>query len=497
MAGRRKSWTPELSRSAKRIPHLYAYQKAWVDDESRFKVCCKARQIGFTFAATLRAVLKRVARPGLTLWLSASERQALEAMEQVRRHVRMLGVRASFGEELIEGTAQRQQRVSFPNGSRILALPANPDTARGFAGDIILDEFAFHRDDSAIWRAAFATATRGFQLEVISTPNGTQGKYYELARAAGLVGTGNVNRETGIVGGKQSGSRFTVHESRSPWSGHWCDIYSARAAGFTVDVEALRAAVADDDLWRQEYCCEFLSDAAAYLPLELIIPAEFDHTTVPVSRFPVPDARPAGPCYLGVDIGRARDKTVLWLLEDVDGILWTRLVRTLDRAPFSVQRAAIEEVLTERPVPSDLRPVPTGHGSRVTGHFLVQRCAIDATGIGAMLAEELAARFGARVEPVVFTLATKEDLALRLKRLLEERRLRIPYDPEIRRALAAVKRYTTALGHFRFDAARTEEGHADAFWALALACSAAEHSVLSTEFVPTQLPSAFRQATAF
>ena len=37
---------------------------------------------------------------------------------------------------------------------RIKVLAANPRTARGFSGDLILDEFAFHEDSQAIWEAA-------------------------------------------------------------------------------------------------------------------------------------------------------------------------------------------------------------------------------------------------------------------------------------------------------------------------------------------------------
>ncbi|MGI0014235.1 MAG: hypothetical protein ACREBU_12460, partial [Nitrososphaera sp.] len=116
--------------------------------------------------------------------------------------------------------------------------------------------------------------------------------------------------------------------------------------------------------------------------------------------------------------------------------------------------------------------------------FRIQRCALDASGLGAMLAEELAAKWGARVEPVVFTAAIKEALAVRVKRLLEERRLKIPYDPAIRAALGSVKRYVTAAGNVRFDAERTDlSGHADHFWALALALHAAEEPGLSVDFI--------------
>jgi len=481
MVGRKKSSQRKRKPIPKSVAELYPYQQEWVDDPARFKLACKSRQIGYTFAATLGAVWERLEQPGLTVWLSASERQALEAMEQVRRHVAGLGAVGDYSEEFVEGTQVKQHQVRFANGSRLVALPANPDTVRGFAGDVVLDEFAFHRDSYAIWRAVFATATRGFRLEVISTPNGTQGKYYDLARQAGLVDITN-------------GTALRRTHSPSPWSRHWCDIFTARSLGFGVDIESLRAAVDDEDIWQQEYCCQFLSDAANYLPVELVVAAEFTpagystatRPTMNVPGEPVAfdsETYGAGPGYLGVDIGRRHDKTVLWLLEETDGILWTHSVRTLAREPFSVQRAAIQSLLT----------LPGAEGQAA----LVRRCCIDATGVGAMLAEELEARFGARVDPVSFTLAVKEDLAVRLKRLLEERRLRIPYAPTLRRALAAVKRYATPTGHFRFDAARTEEGHADEFWALALACRAAEHPGPSMEFLASPHPSAYLRAAVF
>src|SRR3989338_2638983 len=276
-------------------PQLYPYQRRWVEDESRFKIACKARQVGFTFAAAWRVVDRRLDIPGTTLWLSASERQALEAMEHVRRFAKELGVVGIHEEDFIEGTLLKQHAVRFPNGSRIVALPANPDTVRGFAGDVVLDEFAFHRDAEAIWRAAFATATRGFQLEIISTPNGARGRYYDLAKAAGLVNRDSpvsvaarpsassaFSRQTddevppgrGFVAATGHESPVPGHQSPSLWSPHWVDLASARTQGFVVDVESLRAAIADEDAWQQEYCCRFLADAAHYLPPELVVAAE-------------------------------------------------------------------------------------------------------------------------------------------------------------------------------------------------------------------------------
>ena len=56
----------------------------------------------------------------------------------------------------------------------------------------------------------------------------------------------------------------------------------------------------------------------------------------------------------------------------------------------------------------------------------------------------------------------------------EDRTVRVPGDIDIREALHAV-RMTHGVGNRpRFDAARTADGHADAFWALAMACNAAQ-----------------------
>lgn len=82
---------------------------------------------------------------------------------------------------------------------------------------------------------------------------------------------------------------------------------------------------------------------------------------------------------------------------------------------------------------------------------------------------------------------------MRVKRLLKEGRLKIPYDPAVRAALGAVKRIVTPAGNVRFDADRTAAGHADHFGALA----AAEEPALSVDFVSSSAPRAFAQSHVF
>lgn len=421
---------------------LYLYQKRWIEDEARFKLMVKGRQTGLTFSTTLRHVRRRLARKGTTVWISASERQSKEAIEYCKTH--LTAVREAFEYEEIEfpKTDEKGYQITFKhNGSRIIAMPANPDTIRGFSGDVVLDEFAFHRDPVKIWRAAMAIISRGFNLEVISTPNGQSGKYWDICNTAGVDPLGGMKER---------------HWTKGIWSVHWLDIYSAVAEGCPVDVDALREAAGDEDTWLQEYCCVFLADAQNYIPMELVVACESVD-----ARIDTPVEQLAGLIYSGTDIGRKKDRTINTALEKVGDVLWMRRMDTLERTPFGVQFDCIDPVVARS-----------------------RRACVDATGIGAQMAEDLALKHGSsKVEQVVFNIDNKEKMATATKRLFEERRIRIASAPALRRSINAVKRYTSLTGHFRFDADRTDQGHADEFWALALAIAAASGPSLSTDFV--------------
>lgn len=117
---------------------LFPYQKRWIEDDARFKIAMFARQCGKTFTSTLELVLDCIraeAQGQRRRWviLSRGERQAREAMnEGVKLHLRAL--RAGFRELDYDFDASTKAlEVELPGGSRITALPANPDTARGFS----------------------------------------------------------------------------------------------------------------------------------------------------------------------------------------------------------------------------------------------------------------------------------------------------------------------------------------------------------------------------
>ncbi len=396
----------------KTVYKLYDYQARFLRDRSRFKIGLWSRQTGKSFTAALEATDEAIAHAD-SLWivLSAGERQSLEFMQKVRMHARVYGEVARLDDVELDAHTRRLS-VTFGNGSRIIGLPANPNTARGYSGNVILDEFAFHEDSRAIWRGLVPTITRGYRLIVLSTPNGRNNMFYEL---------------------------WAHHDE---FSHHKVTIPDAKAAGLNVDVDALRRAL-DPDGWQQEYLCEFLDEASALITYEMLDRAEMDAGAVPPGT---------GPLHLGMDVGRKRDLSVIWLLERVGDVYWTHGVRTLDRTPFHDQLEVLSEYLRNP---------------------RVRRACIDSTGLGAMLAEEAQRLHGRyRVEAVNFTAAVKEDLAMRLLRAFQDRALRIPPDREIREDIHKVRKVVTVAGNIRFEAERDDAGHADRFWALALALHA-------------------------
>jgi phage FluMu gp28-like protein len=468
------------------------YQERWILDDSQLKIAVWSRQSGKSYAAALRAVLKCLGKRTQYIILSKGERQSRMFMEKVKdfcilfRRLKALPAFAEFE------TDEKTMEVYFPhNRSRIIGLPANPDTARGYSGHIVLDEFAFHGDAHKIYAACFPIITRGYSIEVISTPNGTAGKFYEIAKQAGLVGTDCGERSSP---GGNAELRSAQSGVGSIWSGHKVDIHDAVAQGLPANIELLRSGCDDEETWLQEYGCQFLSDAQNYIPIELISTCVSEEASTewaegiaqsaalrPAAELRSAQSGPrggAGDLYLGVDIGRKRDLTIAWLFEKVGGVLWSRRLITLKGVSFDEQEKAICNLI-EGPVPGvrsseSQRPRIPDSGLQTPS---VRRVCVDQSGLGMMLAEHLVQKYGAMVEPVTFTAPLKERLAPMVKQAFEERTVRIPDNREVRADINSVKRFVSPAGNVRFDAEHTDRGHADRFWALAMVVNAASEPV--------------------
>ena len=272
----------------------------------------------------------------------------------------------------------------------------------------------------AIWKALFPVISKpGLKLRVISTPNGKGNKFYDL---------------------------MTGHDDG--WSRHTTDIYQAVADGLPRDIEELRRGAGDDDLWAQEFELKWLDEASAWLSFELIGACEHDAAGVP-------EHYQGGPCFVGVDIAARNDLFVVWVVEQVGDVYWTREIIERRRASFAEQDALLDEVFTR---------------------YRVLRACMDQTGMGEKPVEDAQRRHGSsRVEGVQFTAANKLTLATRGKEAFEDRKLRIPEGrSDLRADLHKLKKVTGPTGVPRFVADSDSNGHADRTWACFLAWNAAD-----------------------
>lgn len=461
---------------------LTEYQLNWVQDDSRFKLGVLTRQGGKSFEGSLEAVLDCVARQTMWVFLSAGERQSKELMGKAAQHSRAIGHAVQEMETEYwtdKDTKYKMLEIVYPNGSRIVGLPANPDTARGWSANILLDEFALHRGGREIWKALFPTVTRGFKIRVISTFKGKANKFYELFFGAPTLQSYN-------------GRDYAFKGDKGGWSKHFVNIYQAVEMGLELkddqgkpcDPEDLRLALNDDDAWGEEYECVPSDEVSAYLTHELISsvedvslnasPAwvallikaaeenyrEFKKTKIapPLPTHVLEKVVFLGELYAGMDIGRKRDLSVIWLDQKIDHVLKTAAVIELRRQPFFVQAQVLHTIMAHK-------QFRRGNG--------------DETGIGAQLVESAQDLYGSgKMEGVPFTAENKETLAVGLKQNFDDRGSLIPADHTIRNSLHSVKKYATTTKHFRFDAERTDAtGHADHFWAKALAVQAASSNV--------------------
>lgn len=403
---------------------LHAYQRAWFLDRSRFKIGMFARQTGKTFTTTLECVdacFEAAATGKRDRWviLSRGERQAREAMEEgVKRHAAAyrLGFEVNDFDFAGDNGTVKALEVVFPGGSRITALPANPDTARGFSSNVFLDEFAFHQDSRAIWKALFPVISAGWKLRVTSTPNGKGNKFYELMTA-----------------------------EDDAWSRHVVDIYRAVADGLPRDIDELRAGLADEDAWAQEYELKWLDEASAWLSYDLITSCESPDAGEPAGYR-------GGPCFVGRDIGRRQDLHVIYVLEQVGDVLVERERVEQKRKTFAEMDEAFDDVMKR---------------------YRVARACIDQTGMGEKVVEDAQRRHGSRIEGVLFTGPSKLIMATAGKEAFEDRRVRIKEgDQALRVDLHKLRKVASATGAPRFVAERDDD-HADRTWALFLAIHAA------------------------
>jgi len=418
--------------------YFLPYQQRWLNDNGKVKIWEKSRRIGATYVQSYEDVRDCVSKRVPSVWFSsADESAAREYITYCEQWTKLFHMAAKpLGNIVVDSEKDIKAFViEFANGTKIHALSSNPKGFRSKGGKVVLDEFAHHDSQDELWKAARPCVTWGFPLRILSTHNGKNCRYYKFIEQ--------------------------TQKGKLKWSLHTTPIQLAVAEGLvdkiygkntTEDekqawIDEQRENCFDEYTWLQEYCCEAIDETSAFLTYELINTCELEDLYRDLSEV-------SGDLFVGMDIGRKKDLSVIWILEMLGNVKYTRLIKEMERTPFHIQ----DEVL-----------------SNILKHRNLRRCCIDSTGLGMQLAETAQKKFGQyRVEAITFTNKVKEELAYNLRTNFEDKTVYIPSEHDIREDLHSVRKITTTAGNIRFDVEKSDaSGHADRFWALALALYAA------------------------
>jgi phage FluMu gp28-like protein len=452
------------------------YQRRWIDDHSRLKLEEKARQIGLSWATAYGCVERTAqAEARHDQWVSSrDEIQARLFLEDCVLFARLLNAGAEYlGLQVIDPDKKISAYVlQFTNGKRIHSMSSNPDAQAGKRGGRVLDEFALHPDPRKLYAIAYPGVTWGGQLEIISTHRGSANFFNELVQE--IRHKGNPKKfslhTVRLQDALDQGFLYKLQEKLPP-------DHPAQEMDEAAYFDYVRSGCADEETFLQEYCCVPADDEGAFLTYDQIARCEYALTEHwEMDAHGIFGGRQLADLYVGVDIGRNHDLTAIWVLERINGRLFTRLLSELKGKRFGEQEAELYAVL-------DLPAV--------------RRCCIDSTGLGMQLAERAVEKYGHRVEGVRFSAQVKEALAYPVRSAFEDQAIKIPHRAAIRSDLRAVKKTTTAAGNIRFDADRGTNGHADRFWALALAIHAASSPATQIEFLSTGQRRQFMKASNF
>ncbi|WP_353566211.1 hypothetical protein [Haloferula sargassicola] len=429
---------------------MLPYQARWIEDRSLMKLMEKSRRVGISYGTAYDLVRQhsRAANRNDSWVSSRDDASAKLFLMDCKTFAKSLKIAAAdLGERVLDDAGNSAYVLRFANTTDINSVSSNPDAFAGKGGNVTLDEFALRNDPRMVYSISSPSIDWGGRLAIISTHRGS-GNFFNI-----LI------RE--------------IHEKGNPkgFSLHRVTLQDALDQFFLWKLQTKlpegdprlemdeaeyfdyqRSRAATEEIFAQEYMCVPADDASAFIEFALI-----DACKYPAGErweFSLEDMTAGtNPLYAGVDVGRKRDLTSMTVIEKIAGQYFTRKRIDLQKLPFSEQEAILWPWF-----------------ERCT------RVCIDNTGLGMQFAERSQERFGDyKIEPVTFSGPVKEALAYPLRSAFEDRAIRIPFGDDLLEAdLRKVRKETTAAGNIRFVADGDEDGHADRFWAVALAIHAAK-----------------------
>jgi phage FluMu gp28-like protein len=426
------------------------FQIRHLNDDGYFRIEKKSRQIAYSFTVAAEATALAVLEGDSTVFVSINLDEAKEKVryaKSVYENLEIGGLPKIISDSVL--------RIELDNNGRIISLPSRPPRGKARM-NVVLDEFAHVQRAREIYRAAVPFTTRGGVIRIGSSTMGAGGMFWE-------IDTEELREFPDYV------------RSSTPWwrVKSFCSVWPTRGAESLPTAERVekygneRIKLLFNNMlledFQQEFECLYIDEVTSFFPWELIRKNQVDelicHKVTDAADVPgvvrrMKEQIAAGDIEYalvgGVDIGRTRDLTEIFILGIGASSFPLRLMVSLDRQPFAVQENTIRHILKILPV-----------------HEML----VDMTGMGMHLAENLSADTVA--EGVTFTNASKKEWASEVKIQMEKTRVPIPVDRDMAYQIHSVKKLISAAKNTLFDTDRNEKHHADKFWAWALGIWAA------------------------
>jgi phage FluMu gp28-like protein len=404
---------------------LLKCQLKYVWNDAKILGVEKGRQLGFTWVSAVR-ILRRIFTskvPQDHYWISRDEFTAKMFLQDVLQWVSYMNVLQNHGKEfkqsIIDMSGIQTMKITFDCGSNIFVMSSSVNAIAGKRGHIYIDEAALHKDFQQLFDIAKPATRWGYTLTFFSTHRSKQNYFYKLIEKIkkGEIPEAEVLSIT-LIDALNDGYLNTLNYKNALVGKKQ---YSNNQEFFDEE----KAQASSEEMFLQENLC---------------IPADADSTQAvkedDLSKvmFPQMDLfcspQVGKRYYAGIDIGRNRDLSVIWICEDVSTskqpMLVTRFIETMSQTEFSKQEKFFVETLSR---------------------WKPRHCMIDGTNTGAMIAENLEKRFGF-CESVKITAVTRpkfiSDLVAYIRR--DPVALKIPNSNEIWEDFLSVERYINKYG---------------------------------------------------
>lgn len=425
---------------------LMGYQQRLLNEVSATSllVCEKSRRIGATWAlaadAVLRAGASRKAKGSNVMYISYAMDMTREFVDACAIFAKIFSQGLTSTDEFIfkdkseDGDKEINAfRINFASGFKIQALSSAPRSLRGKQGLVIIDEAAFVDNLGELVKAAMAMVIWGAKVVVISTHNGVDNAFNTLLddvkakRQKGL--TLKITFADAINDGLYE--RICLMKGDEP-----------TPEGKIQFVEDVRGYYGKDV--GEELDVVPSAGGGSFITPGDVSTATCDDTIVGPHNYQ------GGFCYVGWDVARRKDLSVISVFEDVHGDLVQREIIVMEDWRFSRQQKEL---------------------NRVMKRYRVVRAGLDATGMGLPVFETAEEKHGsALIQAVHFSAASKLEMASVYRMRFEDEAIKIGQDPLLRSDILAIKKSGGSSGVPVFtDDNKSTDGHADRFWSGALA----------------------------